>query len=151
MIEDKKLPKPMFDPDNPTDMKADMLINMKTGAVLKKKDDFEDSVFPHTTFPSMGSSYTPSHIQSNIDCEILRTKIMDMKKYGGTPSLASLETIFHGDKFPKNTRFQCSDCPLIPPFQYISDMIHHGVKAHFRPTYGVLDFILNVVNEIEKR
>ena len=150
MIEDKKLPKPMFDVDNPIDINADMLINMKTGAILKNKPD-NDLTFPHTTFPTTGSSFTPRHLQGNIECEILKTKVMDMKKYGAVPSLASLETIFHGDKFPRNTRFQCSDCPLIPPFEYIVDMIRHGVKQHFRPTAGVLDFIYNVVSEIERR
>lgn len=152
MIEDKKLPKPIFGEDIiPPDIQADFIINIKTGSIRKKKQE-EDipPMFPHTSIPTMGSAFTPTYIQGNVDCEFIKTKAKDLKAYG-TPDLNTIIAVFHRDMFPKNVRFQCSDCPSMPPFLYIADMVTHGVKYHMRPLTGVLDFLINLMDDIARR
>ncbi len=150
MIE-KKLPKPMFGEDiEIPEIKAEVIINTKTGSLRRYKEPEPDPIFPHTTFPTMGSAFTPSYAQGHIDCEIIKTKARDMMKYG-TPSLLQIEQVFYRDMFPKNVRFQCSDCPHLSPFLYITDMIGHGVKYHMRPLEGVLNFLVRLMEDIERR
>ena len=152
MIEDRKsLPKPMFGEEIiPPEIEADMIINKQTGSIRKKKiEQSIDTIF-HNSLPTMGSAFTPKYIQGNIECEVIKSKAKDLMNYG-IPDLNTIESVFYRDMFPKNVRFQCSDCPHMSPFLYITDMISHGVKYHGRRLDGVLTFLVNLMDDIARR
>ena len=156
MAKEKELPKITNHPDLTNEIKAEMIVDLKTGQKVVKPPTYTPGKFllddtgldsgREFTFP-LPTLISPSPESRAIT--IARLK-MQIKKVIASPSqnMPYVTGMLYGEHLPSDIEIKCMKCPGMVGMNKINDIINHGVFSHSKDTRTILFELMQILDKL---